>query len=340
MVARHPKPPSVALLVLPETTLGTLFGLREVLLAVGEMWEKLTGEATDVAPFDVKIVAANGAGVETESGLKIMPDGDLTHADLVVATDIAFDESLALGGRWPSETAWLRRQYAAGSTVCSVCTGAIVLAEAGLLSGQSATTHWAAANLIEQHYPDVKVEADRVLALAGEAQRIITTGGVASWEDLAIYLINRFRGKEEAIRIAKVFLLGDRSDGQLPFTVADRRRTHDDAVINDLQAWLVDNYACKNPIQQLSERSGLPTRTLARRFRKASGHSPIDYVQTLRIEHAKRLLETTSIPIEDISVALGYEDSTHFRRLFGKRTGTTPAKYRKRYTALVSGFSS
>lgn len=330
------QPPSVGLLLLPETSLASLFGLKEVFGAVGNVWEKLTGEQTDVAPIETRIVAAAPRGVQTSMGPLIIPDSGLTDVDVVITTDLTLDASASPRGRWAAEADWLRIQYERGAAVCSVCTGAIALAEAGLLAGRTATTHWGAARMLQACYPDVRVEASRVLALAGEDQRIITTGGVASWEDLAIYLICRFRGNDEGIRIAKIFLFGDRTEGQLPFSAMERPRSHDDAVIKGIQAWAAENYARHNPVQEMSVHTGLPARTLARRFRRATGFSPIDYVQTLRIEQAKRLLEGTSMPVDDIAVAIGYEDPTHFRRLFKKRTATTPARYRKRYSVLVT----
>ena len=216
-------PPSIALLLLPESTPASLYGLQEVFGSVGLAWRDLTGEDTGVTPLEARIVANEPTGVKTAFGPVIVPDSGLDDFDLIITTDLTLDTSVSPRGRWPQEAAWLQRQFERGAMVCSVCTGAVLLAESGLLDGHTATTHWAAERLLRTHYPDVQVEPARILALAGAEQRLITSGGSASWEDLALYLIDRFRGRQEAVRIAKIFLFGDRSEGQLPFTAAPRR---------------------------------------------------------------------------------------------------------------------
>ena len=160
--------------------------------------------------------------------------------------------------------------------------------------------------------------------------QLITTGGACGWLDLALYMIARFCGAEEAARVARLFLLGDRGYGQLPFASMTRPRQHSDAVISRTQAWLVDNYAIPNPVSAMVERSGLPDRSFKRRFSAATGYTPVEYVQALRIEEAKQMLESEATAIEEISASVGYEDPTFFRRLFKRRAGVTPAQYRQR----------
>ena len=329
--------PSIALLAVEETTPASLYGLQEVLSSVGTVWEELTGDTDSVAPLDVRIVASKPEGVKTTTGAIIVPDNGLDDADVIIATDLNLSILASPKGRWPTETAWLTDQYQKGAVVCSVCTGAIMLAETGLLDGLTVTTHWAATRMLGTDYPKVNVEPSWILSLDGDGHRIITSGGVASWEDLALYLIKRFRGQREAIRIAKVFLFGDRSEGQLPFAGLQQHRNHQDAIVQSLQVWLADNYTTHNPVTRMSEMSKMPLRTLARRFRAATGYSPIEYVQTLRLEEAKQMLETSSTTIEDISIDVGYEDASHFRRLFKRKTGITPARYRQKFTSIFGG---
>ncbi len=190
--------------------------------------------------------------------------------------------------------AWLREQYAQGAIVCSVCTGSVLLAEAGLLDGLEATSHWGAVPLFE-----------------------------------------RFCGQEEAIRTAKVFVLGDRSEGQLPFAAMVRPRPYDDAAVARSQQWIAEHYATANPVARMIEVSGLAPRTFKRRFAAATGYSPIAYVQALRIEEAKHLLETTAAPTDDVGVQVGYADPASFRRIFRRSTGVTPARYRQRFQSMA-----
>jgi transcriptional regulator GlxA family with amidase domain len=252
----------------------------------------------------------------------------------VVVGDIALGPGFDPCGRWPEETRWLRERHAAGATVCSICTGAVVLAEAGLLDGEIATTHWSAVPLVARHYPRVRLEPGRILAPA-RGERVITSGGASSWEDLALFLIARVAGGPEAVRIAKIFLFGDRSEGQLLYAGARRPRRHDDAAVAGAQAWIGAHYATANPVAQMVARSGLPERSFKRRFRAATGYAPTEYVQTLRIEEAKQMLETGDLATDAVAFEVGYEDPAFFRRLFKRATGVTPARYRQRFARIA-----
>jgi transcriptional regulator GlxA family with amidase domain len=226
---------------------------------------------------------------------------------------------------------WLRGLHARGTLVTSVCSGALVLAEAGLLDDRDATVHWAYGALFALNYPTVKIQKNDILCLSAEAEGIVTAGGVTSWQDLALYLISRFCGRRRALETAKVFLLSGHDDGQLPFAAMNRRLSVTDTAIADCQRWIGLNYAAENPVQAMAKRSGLNARTFARRFRSACGQSPIDYVQALRIEEAKQMLETSHDAIDEIGAAVGYEDSSSFRRIFRRKAGLSPAAYRRKF---------
>lgn len=328
-----PPPLSVGLLAVPETSAAVLYSLHEVFRSVGTLWSDLTGEPVSVRRLLPRVIAGQAVPFRCCAGAPIAPD--LTFAtsgtlDLVVVPDLAVSMADDPRGRWPAAADWLRGQYAAGAIVASVCTGSLLLADAGLLDRRDATTHWAARAIFSTCYPAVQLRPERVLVPAGPEHRLITSGGSAAWAELALYLIARLCGREEAIRITKVFLLGDRSDGQLPFAAMARPRQHDDAVIADCQGWIAAHYAAPHPVRQMCARSGLTVRTFKRRFRRATGYSPIDYVQSLRIEEAKYLLETTDAATDQIGAEVGYEDPASFRKVFKRLTGVTPARYRQR----------
>jgi transcriptional regulator GlxA family with amidase domain len=175
---------------------------------------------------------------------------------------------------------------------------------------------------------------ERILIPAGADHRVITSGGASSWEDLAMHVVARYCGREEAIRTAKIFVFGDRSEGQLPYMALGKPRRHDDAVIAEAQSWIAEHYATPAPVAQMVARSGLAERTFKRRFRASTGYSPVEYVQALRIEEAKQMLETTDEATDTVAHSVGYEDPTFFRRLFKRRTGTTPGRYRRRYKSV------
>ncbi|MEQ8815515.1 MAG: helix-turn-helix domain-containing protein [Thalassobaculum sp.] len=339
MVAvQEQKPVAVSLLALPESTPGALYGLLEVFSAVGVAWTELTGEPVTARRMQTRIVAAETQPFATAVGPVIAPDHGLTDdtvADLVLVTDLALPMPVGTRGRWPRETRWAREQYRRGATVCSVCTGSLFLAEAGLLDGREATTHWGAVDLFRTGYPRVRLRPELILCESDPDGRLITGGGAAAWEDLALHLIARFCGTAEAVRIAKVFLLGDRSEGQLPFTAMPRRAQHDDPVIGACQAWIAEHYSGPNPVARMVRQSGLAERTFKRRFKAATGYAPVDYVQAVRIEEAKQMLETSDEPTDAVASAVGYEDPAFFRRLFRRRTGLSPARYRQRFRPIA-----
>lgn len=328
---------TIALVALPEASGAVLYGIREVMMSVGAAWEGLTGEVDRGRTTDVSIIAERRQAGDCAMGVPVQPDADFADArrfDVIVVPDLAVDPEFDPRGRWPKACSWLRGQYQGGAVVCSVCTGSILLAEAGLLDGLAATTHWGARRIFETWYPAVKLSAERILVPTGPEHRVITSGGSASWADLVLYLIARFCGRKQAVRTAKVFVLGDRSDGQLPFSAMMRPRRHGDGAIDDCQAWIAGHYATPSPVAAMIKRSGLADRTFKRRFRAATGYTPIEYVQTLRVEEAKHLLETTSLPMDEVSTAVGYQDPSSFRRLFKRLTGVSPARYRQRFGSI------
>jgi transcriptional regulator GlxA family with amidase domain len=332
-------PLCVALLALPETTPGAVYGLHEVFSAVGATWSQLTGEPDlPVRRFRPAILSADGASFASPSGARIAVEGSIREAaayDIVVVTDLAVDLASSPRGRWPEEVAWLKRQFAGGALACSVCTGSVFLAEAGMLDGEEATTHWAAAPVFRDHYPSVRLCPARILCPAGPEHRVVTGGGSSSWADLALYLVARYCGEAEARRMARAFLIGDRSEGQMPFAAMARPRQHEDGAVGAAQLWIADHYTAPNPVARMAERAGLPERTFTRRFRKATGYGPVEYVQALRIEEAKQMLETTDEPTDAVALAAGYADPVFFRRLFKRQVGVSPARYRQRFAGIA-----
>jgi transcriptional regulator GlxA family with amidase domain len=326
-----------SLVTLPETSASVLYGLYDVLTSVGRIWPVLTGKGEPRPAFEVQIVAHSDRLFRCFGGAPVAPDGRFDQersSDLVMIPDLNFDMDSDPRGRWPEAGRWIAARHREGALVATVCTGSVLLADSGLLDGHEATTHWAAQGLFARHYPKVTLHPERILVASGEEQRLITSGGAASWEDLSLYLIDRFCGREEAARTAKIFLFGDRSEGQLPYAAMTRPMRHEDAVIADCQVWIADHYAGPNPVSRMVARTGLPARSFKRRFRAATGFTPVAYVQTLRIEEAKQQLETTDLPTDAVGRAVGYADPASFRRLFKRQTGVTPARYRQRFQNL------
>ena len=238
-------------------------------------------------------------------------------------------------GLYRSEIEWLKRVHAGGGILASVCSGSLILAKAGLLEGLEASGHWAYREMFRNHYSKVKLRSESILTVAGEQESIVTAGSVTSWQELALYLIARLCGRQHAVDIAKIYLLAGHGDGQLPFAVTTLRSQQSDTVIDECQEWIADNYIHSNPVTQMTSHSGLRPRTFARRFRAATGYQPMSYVHAIRIEQAKKLLETAAAKVEGISHMVGYEDPTYFRRLLKRKTGMTPASYRKKFECIA-----
>lgn len=325
---------SVCLIAVPEVATGVLNGLYEVLSFVGSGWEMLTGWPPGPRRFVPRIVARDRAPFHNLVGLPISPEhafADVKRTDIVIVADLAIGRNEDTRGRWPEAAAWLKQQHDQGALICSVCTGSLMLAEAGLLDGEEATCHWAAVDQIRAQYPSVRLRPERVIVSAGADHRVVTSGASASWTDLALYLVSRFCGEDEARRTAKLFLFGDRSGGQLPFAARVRPPQHEDAAVAAAQSWIAENYAAPNPVAGMTRTSGLATRTFKRRFEAATGYAPLDYVQSLRIEEAKQMLETSDMVLDDVGSEVGYTEPAAFRRLFKRTTGITPQQYRQRF---------
>ncbi len=209
-----------------------------------------------------------------------------------------------------------------------------MLAETGLLDGREATSHWGYQRLFNKSYPKVRFQPEPNLCFADTAGRIVTAGGTSSWHDLAIHIISRHCNPGEALRIAKVYLLKWHDEGQLPFASLVCETPHADSVARDCEAWFKEHYTESDPVWRVVQHAGIPERTLKRRFKAATGTTLMDYVQNLRIEEAKRLLEVSELPFDEIAACVGYENPGFFRRLFKRRTGLIPSHYRKMFQPL------
>ncbi len=328
---------SVSLIATPETSAAVVYGLHEVFSCVGTMWENLTGQKTACREMKPRIVGRATEPIRTTMGATLLAEHTFNEAhrsDIIIVSDLNLEPGRSPDGMWDKEVKWLQDQFEKGAIICSVCSGSLMLAEAGLLNSCEATSHWSSKDIFERHYPKVFLKPECILLPSGLEHRIVTSGGSSSWHDLALYLVARFSGEQEARHIAKIFLFGDRSSGQLPFTAMARPTQHEDEVIAQCQEWIADNYEVANPVERMAEKSGLSPRTFKRRFRSATGYAPLDYVQTLRIEEAKQMLETTDQAIDDIAELVGYMEPNSFRRLFKRTTGITPNQYRVRFQSI------
>lgn len=331
--------PLIVLLASSETSPAVLYGLYDVLSSVGSAYLEMVSGVAGEDLLDIKIVAASRKPIRCFGNILVEPHAGIDEIDkpaAVVVCDMYTPIDKPPSGNYPREIEWLKKVYANNALLAGVCSGTAVIAETGLLDGMEITGHWAYRHMFRKYYPNVKWREDSILNLSAEHKRIITAGGVTSWQNLALYLISRYCGVQHAIDAARVHLLSPHTDGQLPFATMTQYKQHNDALISDCQDWITDNYNCINPVARMADRAGLQPRTFARRFLAATGYPPLDYVQAFRIEVAKNLLATETINVDEIGVTVGYEDPTSFRRLFKRKAGISPAVYRKKFVGIVA----
>jgi len=323
----------------PAAGTATTFAILDVLASVGRDWEFLHGEPPgEGVTFSASLGTATGAPYWDINGRRIMPDGALhesTAPDLIIVPDMHLDPAAPLPDDLLAAAEWIAEAHVNGAIATSICSGALVLAASGLLDGKDATTHWGVADMLARQFPEVKVQRERIIVPAGDGHRVITAGGASAWADLLLYLIARLSGAEIARRIAKVWLLEPHHDGQLNYASLSVCRQHDDRIVANAQAWAADNYMSPSPVAEMAVRSGLSERSFLRRFRRATGQSPAEYVQTLRVEEAKQMLETTDTPIDDIAAQVGYSEPSSFRSAFRKKVGMTASVYRRKWRAFI-----
>ena len=322
-----------AVLALPCVGTSTVFGILDVMASVGRDWELLHGTQPRPPAFDARLLSLDGTSYQDINQRIVTPDGTLSDfdpPDLVIVPDLHLNPTEPLPDEFRQMAAYVLDAYAQGAVISSVCSGSVLLAYTGLLDGLDATTHWGFCDLMAQQFPDVRLRRERILVPAGEGHRVVTAGGASAWGDLMLYLIGRFAGEQEARRMAKLYLLQPHTEGQLHYASLLAGRQHEDAVVARAQVWAADNYAVSKPVSAMAKRAGLTERSLLRRFRKATGQSPADYIQTLRIEEAKQMLETTETAIEEIAQEVGYTETSSFRNAFKRHVGMSASAYRKK----------
>ena len=327
------RPLHVSLVAIPEASMSTLLGIHDVLA----FFSALAGRdpaLPAVAPFTVEIVGTERGPMRLANGLSIDVSRSVTDVkktDIVIVPSVVVPDSGWKTGRYPELARWAARRHEEGALLCSACSGIFLLAETAAFDGQPTTVHWAYAGHFAKAFPRVPLQPERVLVVAGERERLVSSGASTSWHDLVLYLIVRYVGATAAQAIARFFALQWHHDGLSPYIVFEGRKGHGDAAVADAQTWLGTHFSVASPVEEMVRRSGMAERTFKRRFTEATGCAPIEYVQRLRVEDAKRRLERTDAPVDEISWKVGYEDPAFFRRLFKRVTGLAPGAYRRRF---------
>jgi transcriptional regulator GlxA family with amidase domain len=304
----------------------------EVFHSAGRLWNEVHGRPPEPS-FRVRTVSLEGGPVRSPYGVDLQPQGaidDVERTDIVVVPTSGLELDLKLVAH-SRLLPWLRRHYDQGAYVAGVCMGAAYLAEAGLLDGRVATTHWAVADDFAGRWPQVCWRPDLFVT---EDSRVLCSGGLYASIDISLYLVEKLCGHEIALQCAKVLLVPMPRAQQSGYAMLPVSRPHENQRIRAVERFLQDNFRRAISTQALADRAGLGARTFARHFKEATGKQPAAYLQALRIEAAKAMLEAGSKPVQSISSEVGYDDVAFFRALFKRATGMTPGEYRGHFAPM------
>jgi len=282
-----------------------------------------------------RIESLDGKPVQTASGQVVAVDGPIharTTADAVIVTGpfIAnIERFFDSPGRLAPLFAALHRQHQRGALLASYCTGSFILAEAGLLDGGVATTHWAKGKAFAKRYPEVDLRVSEILT---EQKNILCSGAVTTSLNLALRLVEKFAGREVAAMTGKMMLIDTNRVSQSSFASLPEEPQHADTLVARAQRWMEKSLQQGFSLAELAQHLAVSERTLNRRFKSATGEAPLHYLQALRVDVAKRLLETKGLNVDAVSVRVGYNDLSTFRRLFKRETGLSPREYQRRFS--------
>jgi transcriptional regulator GlxA family with amidase domain len=327
------------------TVLMVLFDQVQSLDVTGPL-EVFTGANTwqasrgGVPAYDIRTASLGGRPVRTSSGLRLTPDGDLRDQQVPRRGQLSPDLLIVPGGEGsrradPELTAWLRAHGGQAGRLVSVCTGAFLLAEAGLLAGRRVTTHWAYCGALAARYPEVTVEPDPIFVRDGN---VATSAGVTAGIDLALALVEDDLGREAALDIARhlvVFLRRPGNQAQFSAQLAGQLASREP--LRDVQRWIAEHPAADLSVETLARAASLSPRQFARAFAAEVGLSPGRYVDQVRLEAARRRLEDTADGVEQTARSCGYGTPEAMRRAFVRALGVSPGEYRRRFHPAAIG---
>ena len=322
----------IVILALENCVLSTVAAPMDMFLQAGVMWNLAMGEKPNPL-FEVKIVTSNGREIRAINQVPVIPACsmlDIEEVDLIIIPSQAFYFDPQIKEHF-ERVEWLKYWYEKGADIASICTGAFTLASTGLLDGRDATTHWAMAKQFKKSFPAVNLRIDLMVTDEG---RLFCGGGITADLNLSLYLIQKYCGREIALQSARCTLVEFDRITQLPFAVFNPEKNHNDNEISEIQEWMEENFKNNVNLEALAKNMGISLRQFNRRFRSATGESGIKYLQLIRVEAAKLDLVGTKKSFEEISLNVGYENVSFFRRIFKRDTGVAPGVYRQKFGQL------
>jgi len=324
---------NVTILGLYNSMATTIFGPMDILNQAGRLWNRV-GKTPQTPFFDVTIASADGQPIQCLNKVRIQPHcsiESIQKTDLIVIASATYIEQILQTS--PELVPWIRRQYNQGAHVASICTGVFLLAETGLLDGKSATLHWGFTEMFRRKYPRVNLKQDKMFIDQG---RLYCSAGVNAGMDLSLYLVEKFCGRQTAVQSAKTMILDLGREMQTPYISFLFPKDHGDPLVVKAQEWIEQHYTQSIDYDRLAGKFRMSRRSLERRFKQATGVTPLGYLQQLRVETAKSLLEDGSRTFNEITYQVGYEDIAFFRKVFVKLTGLRPKEYQQRFAGYAA----
>jgi len=292
----------------------------------------LAARARTVGTYSIDLLTATGAAIRTSSGLTLEPHGPLDNREIDTLV-IPGGKGTRAAAQDEKLIAWIRTAARRSRRVTSVCTGAFLLARAGLLDGRRATTHWAACNALQRQHPTIEVDPDPIFVRDGN---VYTSAGVTAGIDLALALVEEDLGPQAALAVARsLVLFVKRPGGQAQFSAGLRSQTASHRRIRELQQWIGGNLTDDLSVPALAARCHMSERNFSRVFARQVGSTPAAYVESLRIERARLLLETTEHQLEHIAAESGFGTVETLRRSFARRLHASPSDYRRRFGNVI-----
>lgn len=284
--------------------------------------------------FKVQLVGAIPEVSQRNGLFKITPDvliDEVDKTDLIVIPAMMGDQATAISEN-QAFAPWIVRQFSMGAEIASFCIGTFFLASTGLLNGRRCATHWRYANEFRNMFPDAKLQDDKIIT---EDAGIYTSGGAYSYTNLVVYLVERYAGRDVAILIAKAFMIDIDRHSQSPFIIFQGQKTHEDEPVKKAQEFIEQNFTERITVDQLASMLAVGRRNLERRFKKATSNTIVEYIQRVKIEAAKKSLESSRENVNEVMYKVGYSDLKAFRSTFKKITGISPMEYRNKYRKIA-----
>jgi transcriptional regulator GlxA family with amidase domain len=312
--------------------LSSIVGAYKILTRANEYWKSLGKRGL----YTIE-VAGISKKVEYYEGLfSVRPHKNIAaikKTDLIIIPSLNHNYHKTVKQNAPL-IAWIEDQYKQGAEVASICTGAFLLATSGLLDGKHCSTHWSAADHFRTLFPKVKLQPDRLIT---DEHGIYTNGGAYSFLNLIVYLVEKYYDRQTAIFCSKVFQIEIDRNSQSEFAIFTGQKSHGDEMVKKAQAFIESHLDEKLTFEHLSSHFSVGRRNFDRRFIKATGNTPLEYAQRVKIESAKKALETTRKTVSEVMYEVGYSDVKAFREVFRKITGLSPLQYKEKFNkeALV-----